>query len=67
MHFKENFVKKNRSYNQPDSIFEEIDVPWSSTIDDRIATVNFLKHSDEPAIGNDGCYARRMKHASMKS
>jgi len=33
------------------------------TIDDRLATVNFLKHLDEPAIGNDECYSRPMKLA----
>jgi len=64
------YRKKNRPYNHPSTIFEKIDGlrPFGETIDDHVATANFLKHLDEHAIGNDECYARRINLAgSMKS
>lgn len=58
------FHKKNRSYNHPSTIFEKIDGSRpSGTIDDHVATANFLKQLDEVAIGNDECYARRIQLA----
>lgn len=63
-------LQKNRTYNlSPPLFFKSMNPSPLSQQDDRcIATINFLKHLDEPAIGNDECYARCIELVgSMKS